>query len=91
MKTLGKTIMLLALLCLLVQFVWLPGSVSAQENEGEGLQNGLVQELQQATAGKARISTHAKTGKVRFIGTEPANSIPQPTALRTPVRHRHAA
>src|SRR4030042_69258 len=69
MNTLRKTAVLLVLISLLVQFVWPPSSISAQGSEGEDLQTSLVRELQDLTNGQARISTHAKTGKVRFIGT----------------------
>ena len=86
MNSLRKIALLVALMSLLVQCAWLPGSVSAQENEGEDLQNSLVQELQGLTKGKVRISTHGKTGKVRFIGTELSNLIPQPAAPVEPIQ-----
>jgi len=38
----------------------------------------LVQSLQQQTEGSVRISYHAETGMVRFIGTDPSHPIPQP-------------
>jgi Zn-dependent metalloprotease len=38
----------------------------------------LVQALRQQTDGSVRISYHAETGKVRFIGTDPSHPIPQP-------------
>jgi len=41
----------------------------------------LIEELQRQTEGKVRISYHAETGMVRFIGTDPAHPIPQPAAL----------
>ena len=41
----------------------------------------LVGQLQQETGGKVRISYHAETGKVRFIGTSPDHPITQPAVL----------
>ncbi len=82
MNSLRKAALFLALVSLALLFAWLPGTTSAQENQGDGLQNSLVLELQELTEGKVRISTHAKTGMVRFIGTELSNSIPQPAALK---------
>jgi len=63
-----------------------PGSASADD-----LPNNLVQELQELTEGRSRVSTHAKTGKVRFIGTELSHPIPQPAALKASASPEEAA
>jgi bacillolysin len=42
---------------------------------------GLLEELNQATGGQVRISYHAQTGKVRFVGTDLEHPIPQPAML----------
>jgi bacillolysin len=41
----------------------------------------LVEQLNRESQGILRISYHAETGKVRFIGASPARPIPQPTLL----------
>ncbi len=41
----------------------------------------LTEQLQRQTEGQVRISYHAQTGKVRFVGTDPAHPIPRPAAL----------
>jgi len=41
----------------------------------------LLARLAQATGGEVRISYHAYTGKVRFIGTDPSRPIPRAEAL----------
>ncbi|MFQ6000527.1 MAG: hypothetical protein ACE5LG_02535, partial [Anaerolineae bacterium] len=41
----------------------------------------LIEQLQRQTEGKVRISYHAQTGKVRFIGTDPAHPIPRPVQV----------
>ena len=64
---------------------------AAQDGEGDDLKNSLVHELQELTDGKVRISTHDKTGKVRFIGTELSNSIPQPATLKASASPEDAA
>ncbi len=91
MKGLRKLLLLLVSVSLLLQFTWVSGVTSAQEGQGDDLQNSLVQELQGLTEGKVRISTHAKTGKVRFIGTELSNPIPQPATLKASARPEEAA
>ena len=50
-----------------------------------------VQALQQATGGRVRISYHAETGKVRFIGTDQAHPIAQPAQLAGDVTPEVAA
>ena len=50
-------------------------------NQGPGPQepeSPLLQQLQQATGGKLRISRHAETGKVSFLGASPQTAIAQP-------------
>ncbi|MGB9594000.1 MAG: M4 family metallopeptidase, partial [Anaerolineae bacterium] len=42
----------------------------------------LAAQLLEATGGEARISYHAYTGKVRFIGTTPSRPIPRPEGLK---------
>jgi Zn-dependent metalloprotease len=44
-------------------------------------QNALVDQLNQLTGSKVRMGTHALTGKVRYIGVDPANPIRQPAGL----------
>jgi bacillolysin len=41
----------------------------------------LVEQLQDAADGELRISYHAETGRVRFIGTSPGRPIAQPSIL----------
>ncbi|MEI9477004.1 MAG: M4 family metallopeptidase, partial [Deltaproteobacteria bacterium] len=41
----------------------------------------LVDQLKQMTGSKIRMETHAKTGKVRYIGVDPSNAIRQPAVL----------
>jgi len=41
----------------------------------------LIDQLQQATEGQARVSYHARTGKVRFIGSNLEHPIRQPAKL----------
>ncbi|HUV45370.1 MAG TPA: M4 family metallopeptidase, partial [Dehalococcoidales bacterium] len=77
-------------LCLALVFTVVPptatGSASADD-----LPDNLVQELQELTEGRARVSTHAKTGKMRFIGTELSHPIPQPAALKADASPEEAA
>jgi len=51
----------------------------------------LIEQLQQQTEGKVRISYHAQTGKVRFIGTDPAHPIPRPAMLAAEATPEQAA
>ena len=51
----------------------------------------LAQALQTATGGGVRISYHAETGKVRFIGTDQAHPIAQPAQLAGDVSPEIAA
>jgi len=52
---------------------------------GQGPSGGsnaaLIEHLKQETGGAIRISYHAETGKVRFIGTSPDRPIAQPAIL----------
>ncbi|GAB4505901.1 MAG: hypothetical protein Kow00123_00390 [Anaerolineales bacterium] len=41
----------------------------------------LIAQLLETTGGEMRISYHAYTGKVRFIGSDPSRPIPRPEAL----------
>ncbi len=91
MRILVRVLAMLALLALIAQYAWVPGITSADGAEESVLQNALVDELRELTDGKVRISTHAKTGKVRFIGTEPKHPVPQPEALGPGAAPEHAA
>jgi bacillolysin len=91
MNRLRKAALVFAVVSLVSLFAWLPGTTSAQEGQGDDLQNSLVHELEELTEGKVRISTHAKTGMVRFIGTELSNPVPQPTALKASASPEDAA
>ena len=51
----------------------------------------LIEQLNQVTQGMARISYHAETGKVTFIGTTPEQTISQPLALDMNVPPEEAA
>jgi len=51
----------------------------------------LIEHLQRQTEGKVRISYHAQTGKVRFIGTDPAHPIPRPATLAPQATPEQAA
>ena len=51
----------------------------------------LVQSLQQQTEGSVRISYHAETGMVRFIGTDPSHPIPQPGKITANTSDEDAA
>ncbi|MFQ5812711.1 MAG: M4 family metallopeptidase [Anaerolineae bacterium] len=51
----------------------------------------LIDRLQQETGSKVRISYHAVTGKVRFIGTDLVHVIPQPLEPVTEVTPEEAA
>jgi len=51
----------------------------------------LIGQLQQETDDKTRISYHAETGKVRFIGTSPDRPIAQPAVLAVSASPEEAA
>ena len=51
----------------------------------------LVDQLQQATGDGIRISYHAQTGKVRFIGTDRGHSIPRPEGAQADADPEQAA
>ncbi|MFQ5814476.1 MAG: M4 family metallopeptidase, partial [Anaerolineae bacterium] len=51
----------------------------------------LIDRLQQSTGGKVRLSYHARTGKVRFIGTDLEHPIPQLIELATAATPEQAA
>lgn len=62
---------------------------AAPPQQGPSNQN-LIRRLNQETAGTVRISIHAETGQVRFIGTSPAQ-LEQfgRTRCAIPVPHRY--
>jgi len=74
--TIGSLILLLTILLFTVSSTAL-SSPSPQEPPPPA----LIEQLQRQTEGKVRISYHALTGKVRFIGTDPAHPIPRPATL----------
>ena len=78
------------ILCLALAFSVIGPAVTGSAS-ADDLANNLVQELQELTEGRARVSTHAKTGKVRFIGTELSHPIPQPAALKASASTEEAA
>ncbi|MBS1253323.1 MAG: Zinc metalloproteinase [Anaerolineales bacterium] len=51
----------------------------------------LIARLEEATGSTVRVSRHARTGKVRFIGTTLAHPIPQPAALPSEATAEEAA
>ncbi|MFB0507516.1 MAG: hypothetical protein ACETWT_12365, partial [Thermodesulfobacteriota bacterium] len=51
----------------------------------------LVGQLHQLTGGKLRISTHAMTGRARFIGTELSDAILQPAIISAEATPEEAA
>src|SRR5258705_9888943 len=51
----------------------------------------LIAQLDQATAGHVRISYHAETGKVRFIGADQQDAIPHPASLAASANPEQAA
>jgi len=51
----------------------------------------LIGQLQQETEGQVRISYHARTGKVRFIGTDLEHAITQPVKLAAEATSEEAA
>lgn len=56
-----------------------PGQ-AAPPQQGPSNQD-LIRRLNQESAGTVRISIHAETGQVRFIGTSPGQAIRQPAGL----------
>jgi len=68
-------------LCLFLTFL-IVGATVAGSVRAVDLPDNLTHQLRELTGGKARISTHAKTGKVRFIGTELSHPIPQPAIFK---------
>jgi len=51
----------------------------------------LIEQLRRQTEGKVRISYHAQTGKVRFIGTDLAHPIPRPAEVAAQATPQQAA
>ncbi len=51
----------------------------------------LIEQLQRQTEGQVRISYHAQTGKIRFIGTDPTHPIPRPAEVATQATPEQAA
>jgi bacillolysin len=80
-----KTIIIvLTILIALSGIAYSPRHASSDEdNTGNISQTvyNLTQQIQKLSDGKARISTDAETGMVRFIGTDLLNAISNPAAL----------
>jgi len=60
-------------LLLLSFFVW--GSLSLGQSQVPATVRAQAQALEQASRGTATISYHAKTGRIRFFGTDTANAV----------------
>jgi bacillolysin len=76
----------------LIAFIFLAGLVSGLLARPSAAQpSNPVEMLRQQTDGTARISYHAETGKVRFIGTDLSHPIPQPVALEAEATAEDAA
>ena len=81
MYGLGRSTILLVVVTLTWQLFLTPAVFSQGESEDVSVKD-LVQNLQALTDDKVRISTHAQTGKVRFIGTEFSHPISHSTTLK---------
>jgi len=76
----------------LVAFIFLGGLVSVLIARPSAAQpSDPVEVLRQQTGGAARVSYHAETGKVRFIGTDRSHPMPQPVALKAEATVEDAA
>ncbi|UCC87827.1 MAG: M4 family metallopeptidase, partial [Anaerolineales bacterium] len=51
----------------------------------------LLEQLRQESVGLVRVSHHAGTGKIRFVGTSPGRPIARPTALGAGISPEEAA
>ncbi|MCX6347926.1 MAG: hypothetical protein NTV79_00275, partial [Candidatus Aureabacteria bacterium] len=56
-----------------------------------GTPDSLVEQLVAKTQGKVRLSYHSKTGKVRFLGTEPGFAIPRSAQISLSATAEEAA
>jgi Zn-dependent metalloprotease len=72
---------LLSLVLLSAQAIAGEDSVSNPGQSDQEEHAVLKNELRQLTGGKVEISTHPKTGKVRYIGVNPSDAIRQPSFL----------
>lgn len=86
----GLRIASVVLLLIILSFT-VSSSVLSNPPPQEPPPPALIEQLQRQTEGKVRISYHAQTGKVRFIGTEPANPIPQLAILAAQATPEQAA
>lgn len=92
MKKYFKALGLLASVGVLaLSIVW--GALSAPPVQGPPtpMHAHLIARLKQETEDKVRISYHARTGKVRFIGTDLEHPISQPGRLATDATPEEAA
>lgn len=64
-----------------------PAPVRADDLDG----TDLAGRLEDVTDGHVRISYHAQTGKVRFMGSEPSYAVPQPADLEAGASPEDAA
>lgn len=71
----------LSFVAMLILLIGTPTSGQAAPPAQGPLGESLIDRLNQETGGTVRISYHDQTGKVRFIGTSPDNSIDQPSIL----------
>jgi len=86
----GLRIASVVLLLIILSFT-VSSSVLSNPPPHEPPPPALIEQLQRQTEGKVRISYHAQTGKARFIGTEPANPIPQLAILAAQATPEQAA
>ncbi len=59
-----------------------PPALSPRQDRGQAAAQSLLVQLQEGAQGEIRISYHAETGKVRFIGTTPQQPIRQSVPLQ---------
>src|SRR3954451_2237237 len=83
MQSTAKCLLLIGLLSLLVLnshgVAQARGPLGDPISQGNG--NGLEDRLRQATGGSVRISHHARTGTVSFIGVDQDHPIGRPAGL----------
>jgi len=76
----------------LIAFLFLGGLIPVLMARPSAAQTSdPVEKLLQQTDGAARVSYHAETGKVRFIGTDSTHPMPQPFALTAGATDEQAA
>jgi Zn-dependent metalloprotease len=63
----------------------------SQEFAAPTTNQALISQIQSSTAGQARISYHAETGQVRFIGTDLQHPVARPATLAAPTSPEQAA